>query len=214
MIDRLFILFLISVSTVSVSQGEISYDVFLRTSEGDAFDTTQVVNPGETIVGAELILRETATFGTLPNIGVNDVRRVGARLAPLGSDGSFENLIGNPAFNFERILNAEPDVVSLFALFLTEPHYVPADEVVTGEQYEVLIGTVDLLAPTVDQTTFLISDPDSFTDSSGDYSGGFGNNIDDSSINFHSLTLTVVPEPSSTALLAFLGIMTMRRRRR
>ena len=218
MINRLLILLLVSASLVSVSQGAISYDVFLRTFEGDAFDTTQVVNPGE-IVGAALILRETVTFGTQPNIGINDVYRVGARLESSGSDGSFENLIGNPAFNFDGRLNADPDIVSRFALFLTQPNYLPADEVVAGEQYEVLIGTVDLLAPTVGETLFAISDPDSFTDSIGDYSGGFNNNIDEPSpsnphFHFHGLTLAVVPEPGSAVLLASMGILTMRRLRR
>ncbi len=83
-----------------------------------------------------------------------------------------------------------------------------------------MIGTVDLLSPTFGSTTFDLSDPDSFGNNSvggrvGDFAGfGIGIDIDDAAVNFHSLTLAVVPEPSSAILLACMGIVAIRTRRR
>ena len=193
--------------TLTSSQGEIVYDMFYRTSQGDAFDSVILLNAGATVT-ADIIFRETVDGGTATNIGVNQLGGVGFHLLTNGSDGTF-TIVSRPNFdipNNNSVNGNDADTISGASPFTggVAPVTNPSPGV-----YEANIATVQLTAPSIGNASTVFSFVDSQPDGIQNFGGnGVGNGIDDQLIQFQSLTLTViaVPEPSLTAFVGF-GIM-------
>ena len=192
----------------AASQAELTYDIFLRSSLGDSFDSTFQVSPGITIQDAEIILRETVTSPSVPNIGTDGMLGVATMVATEGANGTFTNLQGNSAFQF-----AVAESPSVISRFLQAPFTQGEPTIDVGNgMFEITVGTLDITAPTTGATKFRLLDP--FPTQENIEAFGSTPLLDDL-IVFHDLTLTTVPEPGcAILLLGSLIAITPRRRRR
>ncbi len=211
----------------------IVFDLAFRAPGRSAsFDQTISLNPSDVITGIELVLIETVTGGTQSIFG-DDTNMMGAGginnrsgnlssyradLTVSGSDGSFANLTANLSGGNEQFGTNDADTVAYWSLgnFFGQPGILAAE---TGVgMREIVLGTVDLTAPSFDATTFLVSDVAGRSDFTTFSTGSLEQAAIESGGSFNSRSLTLnaaaVPEPSSVLLLAIGGIaITLRRRR-
>ncbi|MEM9646759.1 MAG: PEP-CTERM sorting domain-containing protein [Planctomycetota bacterium] len=210
------------------------YDLVLRApGQGIMRDQVISVTPRESVSGVDLLLVETVTAGTPSILGDDstiqgglllpersgNVIAFGADLAVDGSDGSFENLSTNEDGGAARAGTSDADTVAYIAVgsFLSQPG--ASSTAIDATTRAVVLGTVDLIAPTVGQTRFTLTD---LTTDPGDFStfstGALEQAAIDSggSFNGGSLTLSVaaVPEPSTWMVaMSVVGIVGFCRRR-
>lgn len=187
----------------------VVYDVFYRANGIDAVgDTTIEVDPGSTIGGVEVILRER-TDGEENVLRTQGLRGFAIQLGSSTPD-SFRNGARNPAFQLSGAGN-DGDTFSAFNFTGGTPG------VEAGlNTAELVLGTVDLLGPSSNgqSTQFTLSDFDL-----NNPNFEIGAEAIDNSINFgNTLTLssiTAIPEPSAFLALAGIGtVVSLRRRRR
>lgn len=184
----------------------IVYDIFIRTSLGDSGSFT--VNPSEMFSGT-MILRETIDGGDMSPLAASNLNFARINLASVGSDGSFSNLAGDGEGGF--LIGADADTIGYSALGAVFGQPGKAPMVLGGGVSEIVLGTVDLTAPTLGSSEFVLSvgdgaSPNGFlTTFAGDLrpladaSGG--------GIFFSGTTLTAVPEPGSASLLGLAAIV-------
>ncbi|MEM6468827.1 MAG: PEP-CTERM sorting domain-containing protein [Planctomycetota bacterium] len=194
----------IAVCSVSTSKAELVYDVFLRVDGTDLLDEALRVDAGQRFT-AQAVFRETATQGSTAILSTRPLGAVGLSLSTVGADGFFENPDADDIF----IIPGAGDIGgAAFGGGLN------ATEVRDGV-FEVVFGTVDLIAPTSSSTTFLLADAQPEDSRSNWGASGSGPQIMDRDIRFRDTTLTAIPEPTSLAFLAAMGgVLALRRRRR
>ncbi|MEO1616597.1 MAG: PEP-CTERM sorting domain-containing protein [Planctomycetota bacterium] len=200
----LFVVFL--ACGLQTAKGELVYEVFLRVGEVDLLDGTAFSVLPRDSVTATAVFRETATDGSTAILSDRLLGSVGLSLSAVGADGLFENAERDPIYVIEGVGDISG---ASFGSGL------PGDEVRPGV-FEVVFGSVDLIAPsTLGATTeFRLADsqPDDGRNNWG--ASGSGPQINDSDIRFQNFQITAIPEPSGLAFLALMGGGLMIRRRR
>jgi len=209
---------LTAVSVCVPANAALVYDLAFRF----AGDTTPIANganfvvsPNQQFVGVELLLVERV-FGPSASIFGDDSlvgpanNRFGnllgfqANIAANGADGLFTNAQVNTTGGVANPNNNNFDTVGYMALgnVMSQPGL--GSTLLEPGVRAALLGTVDLTAPTLGQTTFTLSD---FSANDGDF-GTFGvGNLEGAAVasggsfNNGSFTITAVPEPSSLVLL-------------
>ncbi len=191
------------------ARADVVYDVFFQFQGQELLDGSLEVTPGTRFDALDVIFRETVTGTSQPVVGESQLGGVGIAIVPDGGSGSFTNITTNPLFS----IGNSSDAIAGAALGVG-----PAlEEVGVGTGiFQTSVGTVDLIAPSAphETTVFRLAD---LQPTSNNFRGILGQPIDDSAINFRTLTITAIPEPSSVfALVALTGsvVVTSRRRRR
>lgn len=230
---RLALIFLAAIAfSSSAANGAITYDLVFRTpGESGEFTSEVSLRSGETLVGVELLLIERVTGSSVSILG-NDLGFAGAGgvdnrfgnlsdfaadLSVTGSDGSFTNLETNTIGGVPNTNLTDDDTIAYTAggTFFDQPG-MQASFVATGV-LEVSLGTVDIVAPTVGQSTYNLADID--VNSPNFRTFGVGSletaaAASGGSFNSGILTVSAIPEPSSFFGLGFLSLaLTLRRRR-
>ncbi len=202
----------------------ITYDLAIRPSgESASLDDTLTVSPGAILGNAEIVLIETVVGGSESILGGDELvagNRSGnlfsarANLNSSGADGSISNL-QTITDGGGLGVSADQDTIHYLALGvnLFQPGLNPTQ--IDTSTWEVVLGTVDINAPTVGTTEFRIEefgdDADFGTFSNGSLelaatsSGG--------SFNSRSLSITAIPEPSFAAALGISMLLYGCRRR-
>jgi hypothetical protein len=212
---------MVAFAVLAPARAELVYDLAFRFS-GDtapiANGANFVVSSNQQFVGVELLLVERV-FGTTQSIFGNDAlvsgNRFGnllgfqANLGAIGADGQFANAQVNTTGGAANP-NNDADTVAYLDLgsaIFNQPGL--GSTLIEPGVRAALLGTVDLTAPTLGQTTFTLSD---FSTANGDFGtfgvGGLENAAAASggSFNNGSFSVTAVPEPSSFLALACLGV--------
>ena len=213
-----FCLFLLLVGA-SPCHGEVVFELFVRAAGVDGIDTEIELNPSDRIVGVELILRETVTGSSNSFLAQSNLNAFSARVTATDADGNFDNLTLDTTGGFAAG-SGEAGVITFAALGsgFGSPGK-PGIEVATNVR-EIVLGTMDIIAPTSGSTRFTVDDAtpndgDFTTFGSGDQ--GLETLSADTGGGFfgRTLTVTAVPEPSFFALgLLGVGVVGTRRSRR
>ncbi|TWU38494.1 PEP-CTERM sorting domain-containing protein [Novipirellula artificiosorum] len=167
-----------------------------------------------------MILRESIGDTDTSILGASNLNACAVNLSASGSDGTFLNLACDTTGGFETVAN-DADTLSYAAFGPTLMQPGKDSDDLGNKQREVLIGTVDLVAPsTIGETVFRLSDFNPALD--GDFTtfdssvAGLGLESlavsSGGSFNTRSLTVTAVPEPSSLVLIG--GFITLGASRR
>lgn len=189
------------------SQAALTYDIFFRTSLGDqgVFN----VNPGS-VFGASVILRETVTGATPSLIASTNINFFAVDIASSGSDGVFQNFLVDSTGGLPTAANDFNTIgFSAFGAAFGQPGKTST---VTGAGVrEVVLGSVDLVAPTLGTTEFSLLrsatasptgwltafNPGGSLVTAANNSGG--------GVVFSGTTFTAVPEPGSMAVLGVIS---------
>ena len=194
----------------STASGEIVHDVFYRTPGGEALESNFELVPGESF-DAEVVFRERVSGGTAPIIGETGLGGIGLDLTANGGDGRMK-ILERPNFQISATFDDDDTIAGASPFGGVAPVNSPSEGV-----YEAVVGSVRLTAPTLagSETVFSFADPQPTADN---FAGvGPGTTLDDSAINFSSVSVTAVPEPGSLLALSALatgGFVYHRRRRK
>jgi hypothetical protein len=193
----------------SSASGEIVHDVFYRAPGGEPLEPRMQLLPGESF-DAEIIFRETVSGGTAPIIGETGLGGIGLDLISNGADGRVE-VLERPNFQIPANINDDDTIAGASPFGGIAPVSSPSEGV-----FEAVVGSVRISAPTLagSETVFSFADPQPTADN---FAGvGAGTTLDDSAINFSSVSVTAVPEPGSLLALSALatgGFVYQRRRK-
>jgi hypothetical protein len=198
-------------------EAAITYDLFIRTSVGDGLDTTVQVNPGQQI-GGTVVLRETISGTNDSLFAAANLNAFNATVSASGSDGRFDELTIDASGGADFGSSADTITYSAFGPILSQPGKSATE--VGSDVREIVLGSLQLFAPTGGETTFTVADATSadgdFTTFNSGASGLESLSVESGGGFFgRSLTVTAIPEPSSIAMLAIgsCGLLIRRRRR-
>jgi hypothetical protein len=198
------------------------YDIFYRHADfGDAIDSSINVSSGQTFSGVEIVLRETVTGATASQLGLANLNAYAVNVGSSGSNGSFNTLTLSTAGGFAAGSN-DADTLNYAALGAGLGQPGRSSTALGGGQRLAVLGTVNLVAPTVGSTTFTLADfnpsvdgdfttfatgasgLESISAASGPSGGLFGRSLE--------LNVSAVPEPSSMALVGLAASLYASRR--
>lgn len=191
------------------SQAALTYDLFFRTSLGEqgVFN----VNAGS-VFGASVILRETVTGATPSLIAATNVNFFAVDIASTGSDGAFQNFLVDSTGGLPTAANDANTIgFSAFGAGFGQPGKTST---VTGAgMREVVLGSVDLVAPTAGATEFSLlrsstASPTGWLTAfnpSGSLVTAANNSGGGVVFSGTTLNVTAVPEPGSMAVLGVAG---------
>lgn len=206
----------------SDARADLIYDIFYRHADfGDAIDSAINVSSGQTFSGVEIVIRETITGATASQLGLANLNAYAVNVGSSGSNGSFNNLALTTTGGFAAGSN-DADTLNYAALGpgFGQPGRTSTD--LGGGQRLAVLGTVNLVAPTVGSTTFTLADfnpgvdgdfttfatgaagLESISAASGPSGGLFGRSL--------QMTVSAVPEPSSMALVGLAASLFASRR--
>jgi hypothetical protein len=200
-------IFLLGFVICSQSDAAIVYDLFIRTTLGDSGNFT--VNPSQAFSGS-VILRETITTPDASPLAANNLNFYRVNVLSNGGDGIFDNLTTTFAVT-EGFANGNDANTLGFASISSAGQTGRLSTNLGGGVREIVLGTVDLTAPTIGLTTqftlgvgdgasasgFLTTSAGSLPDLANASTGG--------GVNFLSTSITAVPEPGSVAVLSIIG---------
>lgn len=207
---------------VSDARADLIYDIFYRHADfGNAVDSTVNVSSGHTFSGVEIVLRETVTGATVSQLGLANLNAYAVNVGRSGSNGSFNTLTLSTDGGF-AVGSNDADTLNYAALGPSSGQPGRTSTDLGGGQRLALLGTVNLVAPTVGSTTFTLTDfnpgfdgdfttfatggagLESISAASGPSGGLFGRSL--------TLNVAAVPEPSSFVLAGLAASLVASRR--